>query len=180
MTAVVLKWTSSLDAYWVFRSKEEFLGFLQDRNEDDHEIAWDAPIDEVLDELADALGMNVFELAEDLCRDQDDISGPVSHGLTVEGPTRGDVDDIQSRKVGHTRHERADGGIAIYWIDRDAFEYSAEIEVEDSLDYGKLSFVLTPVYDDHPVIVEVLYDGESIALEQEEQGGYQPRSGFDL
>lgn len=180
MKTVVLKWTKSLDAYWFFKSKDEFLGLLQDLNDEGHEIDWDAPVDEALDELVDALDMSVFELAEELCRDQDDVSGPVLHGFTVEGPTTGDADDIQTREVSNTRHERAEGDIAIYWIDRNAFEYSAEIEVEDSLDYKKLSFVLEPVYDDHPVIGEVLYDGESIDLEQEEQGSYQPRSGFDF
>ena len=53
-------------------------------------------------------------------------------------------------------------------------------EVDDVFDFAKLEVQVHPNYNGGEVILEVIYDGELIDLEQEEKGLYQPSSGFDF
>ena len=130
--------------------------------------------------MVNATGMSVFELAEEWCGNQDDVSGPLQSGWEVVGPTVGDERQVKTTTNDELPFESKEGEIAVYWIDRNAFTYTATIEVDDAFDYAKLELTLQPTYDNATVIVDVSYDGHWIELEQEEVGSAQPYSGFDF
>ena len=179
-SSITLSFPHSLDAYWEFLTAPELKAALQDRYVLPDDFDWDQPPEQLLDGVVNATGMSVFQLAEDWCGNQDDVSGPLLKGLEVVGNTVGDESQIQ-RTINHELPcASKDGEITVYWIDSNAFSYRSVFEVDDVFDYTKLELILQPTYDNAAVIVDVYYDGNWIELEQEEVGSAQPYSGFDF
>ena len=179
-TTITLHFPHSLDAYWEFFTEAELKSAFQDRYVLPDDFDWEQSAEEVLDGVVNATGMSVFQLAEEWCGNQDDVSGPLEKGWQVVGPTVGDERQIKKTTNDELPFETKEGEIAVYWIDSNAFRYQATIEVDDAFDYAKLELTLQPTYDNATVIVDVYYDGDWIELEQEEVGSAQPYSGFDF
>ena len=180
-TTVTITFPKSLCSAWTFMSEAEMKEQFQAMGVAGDDFDWSLPLDEIADEIADLADMSLFALAEEWCRDHEsEISGPILPGIDISGPTVGDISQATKSEVEHVRHEKSAKEVAVYWNDSNAFRFTGELEVEDAFDFSKLEIKFVTTYCGGDAIYEVIYDGETVDLEEEEWGSCQPDSGFDF
>ena len=180
MAEVTLEFSRSLDSFWWIATREDMKENFRAMCVLDEAYDWEKPLEEIAEDTAAAADMSLSALAESLCMNQDDVSGPRLYGLQVSGPTVGDASQVQQTEVQQLRVQQGENECVAYWDDSDAYRYTATIEVEDAFEFAKLQVEVHPTFTGEKVILGVRYDGESIDLEQEEVGSFQPSSGFSF
>ena len=178
--SVTLDFPSSFSSSWEFWSEDETREFFREVGSEDEDFDWDQPVSDIADEL-EAEGQSMRELAEDVCGNNvDEVAGATLYGFSVSGPTVGSLSDA-TQTVGEGENmERGEKEIHVYWDESDAFRYSAEVEVDHVFDFHKLEIYLTPSFEGSDVVDEILYDGDGVDLEEDEQGSMTENRGFDF